>query len=38
MNRRQFLKATAATTTAFFAGCAANDNAGKSQTDRNARV
>ncbi|MBW8012956.1 MAG: twin-arginine translocation signal domain-containing protein, partial [Chloroflexi bacterium] len=31
MNRRQFLKATAATATALFAGCSANDNAAKNQ-------
>ncbi len=31
MNRRQFLKVTAATATALFAGCPANDNATKNR-------
>ncbi|MHC4703009.1 MAG: sulfatase-like hydrolase/transferase, partial [Planctomycetota bacterium] len=36
MDRRQFLRSTAAAATALFAGCAANDNAGKSRTGRKA--
>jgi len=31
MNRRQFLKATAATATALFADCSVNDNATKNR-------
>jgi anaerobic selenocysteine-containing dehydrogenase len=31
MNRRQFLKATAATATALFASCSVNDNATKNR-------
>ena len=34
MNRRQFLKVTAATATALFAGCSANDNAAKNLTGK----
>ncbi len=34
MNRRQFLRSTAAAATALFAGCAANSNTGKNRTDR----
>ncbi|MHC4605122.1 MAG: twin-arginine translocation signal domain-containing protein, partial [Planctomycetota bacterium] len=34
MNRRQFLKATAATATSLFAGCSVNNNATKNRIDK----